>query len=315
MKAWQFTGTNEPLVLADLPAPEPAPDEVLVRIKAAGLCHSDVGILEVDGFPLPAKSRLPVTLGHEVAGEIVQLGAEVGDWQVGDRVGIGNVGEAIPGIMRDGGFAEFITSRTDVLVPIPDGVSFAQAAMGNDAGMTAHGGMIGAGKASRGDKVGIIGFGGLGQIGATVAMLAGCEIYVAEVKPDLWHAATELGARRVVGDVRDLDDVELDLIVDYAGFGTTTAGAIETVRDGGRVVQVGMAVPEATISTDKLIMKGVTLVGSLGGTLDDTRRIYELMASGDLSPTIEEIDFADIPAGLQRLSAGTVTGRLVATRD
>lgn len=315
MKAWQFTGTHQPLVLNDVPEPTAGPEEVLIDIKAAGLCHSDVSVLDVDDFPLPAKAHLPVTLGHEIAGVISAVGADVHGWKPGDRVAIGNIPDLIPGIFRDGGYAARITSKAEFLLRIPDAVSFAQAAVGTDAGMTAHSGMIGAGRANKGDKVGVIGLGGLGQIGARVAVLAGCEVYVAEPKRDLWRLAAELGAVWAVSDIRDLARENLDLIVDYAGFGTTTAGAIEVIREGGRIVQVGMGVSEATISTHLVTMKGITLVGSLGGTLDDTRSVYELMADGMLQPVITTITFDKIPDGLRRLSEGTVVGRLVATYD
>lgn len=315
MKAWQFTGTHQPLVLNDVPEPTAGPEEVLIDIKAAGLCHSDVSVLDVDDFPLPAKAHLPVTLGHEIAGVISAVGADVHGWKPGDRVAIGNIPDLIPGIFRDGGYAARITSKAEFLLRIPNAVSFAQAAVGTDAGMTAHSGMIGIGRASKGDKVGVIGLGGLGQIGARVAVLAGCEVYVAEPKRDLWRLAAELGAVGAVSDIRDLARENLDLIVDYAGFGTTTAGAIEVIREGGRIVQVGMGVSEATISTHLVTMKGITLVGSLGGTLDDTRSVYELMADGMLQPVITTITFDKIPDGLRRLSEGTVVGRLVATYD
>lgn len=313
VRAWQFTGTHEPLVLVDVPEPRQGPDEVLVDIKACGLCHSDVGVLEVDDFPFPARASLPVTLGHEVAGVISQVGANVDDWSVGDRVGIGNVGDAIPGLMRDGGYTQMIASASDVLVRIPDDVSFEQAAFAMDAGMSAYGSVITVGHVSAGDKVGIIGLGGLGQIGARVAHLAGCEVHVAEIREELWPLAHELGATSTVKDVEELADQELNVIIDFAGVGTTTEGAIRAVADGGRVIQVGMTATEATIDTFQLIMKRVTLAGSLGGTLDDVRSVFDLIASGELNPRTTIIGFDEIPRGLERISKGEVVGRLVAT--
>lgn len=312
MKAWRFTGTHEPLVLVDVPEPSPGPDEVLIEIKACGLCHSDASVLEVDDFLLPAKDSLPVTLGHEVAGQICEVGANVSQWAVGDRVGIGLVGDALPGVMRDGGYTQKITSAPDVLVRIPDDLSFEQAAFCMDAGATSHGGVIGVGQVRAGNRVGIIGLGGLGQIGARVAYLAGCEVHVADVREEVWPLARELGAKSTVKDVRELADRELNVIVDFAGVGTTTAGAIEAVGAGGRVVQVGMTVSEATINTAQLTVKRVTLVGSLGGTLDDVRSVFDLIASGDLDPQTTVIGFEEIPSGLERLAKGGVVGRLVA---
>ena len=315
MKAWQFTGTHQPLQLNDVPEPDPGPHEVLIDVKACGLCHSDVGILEVETFPLPMRDRLPVTLGHEVAGVISRLGRDVTAWQVGERVAICNMPGSVPGLYRDGGFAPRITSGTDVLVRIPDGVSFEQAATATDAGMTAHGAVVGVGKAAPGEKVGIIGLGGLGQIGAQVARLAGCDVYVAEPRVEVWPMAHRFGAVKVVADIAELAGDELDLIVDFAGVGHTTTSAIASVRGGGRVVQVGMSSATATIDAIRLVMKQLTLTGSLGGTMDDTRQVLQMMDSGRLVPSITTIAFHQIAEGLGRLSQGAVQGRLVAVMD
>ena len=315
MKAWQFVGTHQPLTLNDVPEPVPDADEVLIDIKACGLCHSDVGILEIDDYPLPARSSLPVTLGHEVAGVIAQVGSNVDGWKVGDRVGIANLAPTVPGIYRDGGFAEQITSRPDVLVPIPDSVTFVQAAISNDAGMTSHGAVVGVGKVQKGEKVGIIGYGGLGQIGARIAQLAGCDVYVAEIREALWPQALEAGAKKVVKNVLELTDDKLDVIIDFAGVGTSTTGAIEAARPGGRVVQVGMMAAQATINVTALVMKNLALLGSLGGTYEDTQAVYQLIAEGKVSPQTTAISFDEIGEGIARLSRGEVVGRLVASRD
>lgn len=87
IKAWQFTGTNEPLMLTEVPDPKPGPGQVVVEVKAAGLCHTDVGVLTDEGW-LSTLVRLPITPGHEVSGEVSRVGAGVTGWSVGDRVGI-----------------------------------------------------------------------------------------------------------------------------------------------------------------------------------------------------------------------------------
>ncbi|MEV5411165.1 zinc-binding dehydrogenase [Thermopolyspora sp. NPDC052614] len=282
----------------------------MLDIKAAGLCHSDVGFLEEDDYPLPAPP--PVTLGHEVAGVIAEIGEGVEGWSVGDRVGIANIGDSVPGIMRDGGFTYKITARPDVLLRMPDALSFEQAALAADAGATAHHAVIAVGQAGPGVKIGILGFGGLGQIGTRIAALAGADVYVAEIKEETWPLAIAFGAIKVVKDITELADEQLDVIVDFAGFGTTTAAAIETVRVGGRVVQAGMAKKQATISIWTMIMNQVSLIPTLGGTMEDLKAVYDHMASGRLTPKITTISFAEIPEGLARLSQGTADGRLVA---
>ncbi len=313
MRAWQFTNTHEPLVLAEVSEPTAGPGQVVVDVKAAGLCHSDVGLMEDEGW-LALLAKTPITIGHEVAGVVSAVGDGVTDWSVGDRVGICPTTElGAPGYAFDGGFAAKTVIGEEALVRIPDSVSFAYGAAGTDAGMTSHHAVITNGQVTKGTKLGIIGFGGLGQIGARVAVLTGAEVYVAEVNEDVWQNARAAGVTDVRRSIRDFADVGLDVIVDFAGFGVTTADAIETVRAGGRVVQVGMGRLEATINTRVLITNNVTLVGSVGGTKADVQGVYDHLATGDLNPTITEIGFDEIADGIERLAHGQVIGRLVAT--
>ncbi|QTX03370.1 zinc-binding dehydrogenase [Agromyces archimandritae] len=313
MHAWQFTNTHEPLVMNDVPEPTAAPGGVVIEVKAAGLCHSDVGLLEDEGW-LALLAKRPITIGHEVAGVVAEVGEGVTDWKVGDRVGVCPTTDAgAPGYAFDGGFAPKMAVDRIALVRIPENVSFAYGAAGTDAGMTSHHAVIATGGVKAGTKLGVIGFGGLGQIGARVAVLAGAEVYVAEVNESVWDNVRAAGVKGVAKSIRDFADVGLDVIVDFAGFGVTTADAIETVRPGGRVVQVGMGRLEATINTRDLITKAVTLAGSVGGTKDDVQGVYDYFATGELNPAITEISFDEIPDGIQRLADGKVVGRLVAT--
>jgi propanol-preferring alcohol dehydrogenase len=316
MKAWQFTNTHEPLVLNEVPEPAAGPGEAVIDIKAAGLCHSDVGLLEDEGW-LPMLGKLPITPGHEIAGVISEIAEGVEGWKAGDRVGVCPTAEGAtsPGYTHDGGYSFKCTASTKSLVAVPESLSFELAAAGTDAGMTSYHAVVTEGRVKQGDRVGIIGLGGLGQIGARVAVLRGCEVYVAEPNQQVWPLSEKIGCKKIVSDITGLLDENLDVIIDYAGFGTTTAGAIEAVRPGGRVVQVGLGQMEATINTTALVTKRVTLIGSLGGTVDDITGVYEMMATGDLDPAVTPIAFSEIPEGLDRLAKGGVVGRLVATLD
>lgn len=312
MRAWQFTGTHEPLVRTEVPEPTPGPMEVVVDVTAAGLCHSDVGLMEDEGW-LSMLAKRPITIGHEVAGRVSALGEGVTEWQIGDRVGLcPTTGTGAPGYAFDGGYADKVRIHQQALVRIPENVSDQLGAVGTDAGMTSHHAVIAKGKAGPGVKLGIIGLGGLGQIGARVGVLAGAEVYVAEINQDVWGLAEPLGVKGIARSITEFADVGLDVIVDLAGFGTTTAEALETVKRFGRVVQVGMGRLEATISTKALILKQVELVGSAGGTKDDVAGIYDYFATGKLTPSTTDITFDEIADGLDRLKRGEVTGRLVA---
>lgn len=314
MTSWQFAGTNQPLVRADVATPAPGPGEVVVDVKAAGLCHTDVGVLHDEGW-LSTLAKVPITMGHEVAGVVSALGEGVIDWQVGDRVGLcPTTSVGAPGFSFDGGFGEQVVLGAEALVKIPDNVTMAAGAAGTDAGMTSHSAVITAGQVKAGDKVGIIGIGGLGQIGMKVAIIAGADVWVAETNEDVWPLAKELGAKAVAKSITEFADVGLDVIVDFAGF-DTIGGAIETVRRGGRVVEVGMGRLDANISVKALILSAVTVVGSNGGTKEDVAGVYDHISTGKLNPVITEITFDEIPEGLERLHAGRVVGRLVALRD
>ncbi|MGO1543050.1 MAG: zinc-binding dehydrogenase [Gulosibacter sp.] len=309
MKAWHFNGTHKPFERVDIPEPNAEAGKVVIDVKAAGLCHSDVGILEDEKWL--ANMIVPVVPGHETAGVISAVGEGVSDWNVGDRVAVWPMAELM-GYMVNGAWEEKSLVSADALIAIPDDVTFEQAAAATDAGMTSHGAVMGTGEVKAGMKVGIIGFGGLGQIGARVAHLNNAEVYIAEVNEAVWDAAKESGAVKVAKSIKEFKEDELDVIVDFAGFGTTTADAIETVRFNGRVVQVGMGKLESAINTYALIMGKVQLHGSMGGSKEDIAEVMKWIASGDLSPTISTIGFEDIADGIGKLERGEVRGRLVA---
>ncbi|WP_431862650.1 zinc-binding dehydrogenase [Micrococcus terreus] len=146
-------------------------------------------------------------------------------------------------------------------------------------------------------------------------MLAGANVYVAEVNEKVWPLAKEIGATDVKASIKDFEGVTFDVIVDFAGFGTTTAEAITTVKERGTVVLVGMGKLEATIDTQAMIMSAVTFKGNKGGTKEDIAGVYEYMASGELDPTITTIGFDEIPEGIEKLKNGEVVGRLVASYE
>ncbi|MFM2114478.1 MAG: hypothetical protein RI908_219 [Actinomycetota bacterium] len=312
MKGWCFTATNAPLQLLDIDEPTPGPGEVLLRVESAGLCHSDVGVM-TDPIWMSRIAFTPLILGHEIAGVVVELGPGVDTVKIGDRVGVcPSVGVGTPGFQRHGGFTTKFVAKAVELVPVPDGLSFDLAALGTDAGMTAYHAMESRGRVQAGMKVGVIGFGGLGQIGARVAVVRGAEVHVAEPNEAAWPAAREAGVVSIVRDASEWEAQGFDMIVDYAGFDTTTRAAVKAVRRNGRVVLVGMAKLAFTLDTMPMILSEVEVLGSAGGTREDIAAVYELLASGALDPKVTKIDFLDIAKGLDDLQHHRITGRLVA---
>jgi propanol-preferring alcohol dehydrogenase len=311
MRGWQFTGAHKPLELIERPDPTPGPGQVVLDVRGAGLCHSDVGFL--DGTLTGMLVHVPIILGHEVAGTIAAAGPGVTEFAVGDRVISSGPESFAPGWTVDGGYATHCLVMASGLIRLPETVSFIQGAAATDAGQTAYGGVMGAGAMKAGQRVGIVGLGGLGMTGARIAVINGAaEVYAAEPRKDAWDKAKAIGVKDVVEDVTALAELQLDLIVDFAGFGSTTAGAIAAVRPGGIVSQVGLGRAEALISTALLVGKAVRLQGSRGGTHGDTEKVIAHMQRGELHIEAAAIRFEDIPAGLERLARGGVVGRLVA---
>ena len=309
MRAFQLVEAGKPVRAADLADPRPADGEVVLHVRAAGLCHTDVGYVngELDLWT----TQRPLVLGHEIAGVIAQTGPGVTDFSVGDRVAIHSM-TSLSGVARDGGYAEKTAAPAASLVRIPDGVDFDQAAASTDAGQTAYHAVLITGGVTEGNRVGIIGLGGLGFLGAQIAIVSGAEVFAAEPSKAGHQRAKDLGVTAVFDGAGGFEGLDLDVIIDFAGVGTTTATAVKVVRTGGRVVQVGMSVTDVTISTLDLIRREVTLAGSRAGTKDDIANVLALIAAGKIAANIERIDFDAIPDGLRRLEEGKAGARLVA---
>ncbi|HZK05322.1 MAG TPA: zinc-binding dehydrogenase [Actinomycetaceae bacterium] len=310
MRAWMFHGHGKPLELTEVPDPVAGPGEIVIDIKATGLCHSDVSALDDPNWAVNF-AKLPVVLGHEPAGVVASVGEGVTNLEVGDRVGVPSGPPNNVGYSRDGGYADKVVAIADAVVKIPDELDFITAASGTDAGNVAYHAVVTRGQVGAGEKVGIIGIGGLGQIGARIAVIMGCEVYAAEIKEDVWPMAEEIGVIKCVKDIRELADVGLTTIIDFAGFGSTTTGAIEVVEPRGRVVQVGMGQLVFEINSNPLIIKEVEFIGSMGGGVEDLGGVYDLMAAGKLAPKITVMGFDQIDEGLDLLRKGEVQGRIV----
>ena len=260
----------------------------------------------------------PVIMGHENAGTIIEVGEGVTDFKEGDRVAICPTGPSglAPGYAYDGGFGTHIHAPASDLVPVPDELSIKEAASATDAGMTSYHALFNRGKAEKGMKIALIGIGGLGQFALQAAVAKGIEdIYAVDTSEKAQELAKKIGAKEVVSDISELADKELDLVVDYAGFDVTTSKALETVKPGGTVILVGMGKLQTTINVTDFIVNRKQLLSSVGGDKEDIAAIYELMATGGLSPNSLKSPFDEIPEGINRLHRGEVQGRLVAVYD
>lgn len=321
MKGWLFTKTHDPLVLIEKPDPVAGPKQVVVDIKASGLCHSDVSAMEHESW-MALVAGAPLIFGHECAGVVESVGEEVTSVKPGDRVGVylhfdRAAGKGI-GYHRDGGYATKILVEEAQCVPMPDEVDFVMGAAATDAGQTSYHAIFTVGGAKPGMKVGIIGIGGLGQFALGMALARGIDCYAVDVSEEARQLAKDIGCEHVYANVLDLKEVAPDVIVDYAGFDTTTNDAVKAVAPGGTVVLVGMARDTVHLDAtafDGLILKEVNLRGSMGGYPSDIAGVYDIAKTGKFHPQLSTISFEEIDKGLEMLKRGEVKGRLVAIQD
>jgi alcohol dehydrogenase, propanol-preferring len=313
MKAWVMEGINQDLKLQNLDKPSPGPGEVLIKVTAAGICHSDVGYVEGQ---IPVIVDLPIVLGHEVAGVVEEVGEGVTAFKVGDEVAQGVIATDAPGVTRDGGFGEYVIGKVDSLVHKPANVEWSQAAAATDAGVTSYSGVVVHGGVEKGMRVGILGLGGLGLTGARIAVIKGAEVIGIEPREEVWQAAKDRGVSRVVKDISELKGEDLDVVVDFAGFGTTTVGAFDAVKNGGKVVLVGLGKTKFDFESFNFITRAITLQGSTPvGNPDHLKNVLEMIDSGQLEIVSSNVGFDDIPNGLDSLAKGGVSGRLVTRYD
>ncbi|WYZ35439.1 hypothetical protein EsH8_X_000086 [Colletotrichum jinshuiense] len=319
MRAFRFLGPDQGLVLQDLPIPTPGTGQALIRVEAAGLCHSDTHVLHGGGAAWMC--ALPVTLGHEIAGVITKLGDQTPSsvpFKVGDRVAVACVGHPIQernfqealGVGCDGGYAEYTLAPLKNLVKLPDGVSFAQGAVATDSIATAYHAVVAEGRVSGSHTVAVIGLGGLGLNGVAIAALRGARVFGVDINEAKFEQARALGAVDCAVSLASFSGETFDVVLDFAGAQQTVEAAVSAVRPGGCVVLVGLASQTVQITTTSLVTQNVSLKGSTSASIQEFQEVLELLSSGALKPFIKEIPFENVPESLEMLGAGEVNSRL-----
>ncbi len=276
MRAVRLLGLND-LHLCDVPIPDPAPGEVLVKVEACGICGTDRHLLKGE-FP----SKPPLTLGHEFSGHVVACGAGV-TLPLGTRVSCdpntwcGNCPECrrgrvnlcpnnlATGLGRDGGFAEYCAFPAHKAHVLPAGLHPLHGAFSEPLACTIHGIDIGAPKA--GERVMILGGGVIGMLALQLAALAGAEVMLVTRQADKRALGQSLGAAATAGneqDARDLWPAGADLVVECAGVVDTVEMAPRLTRSGGRVLILGVlaAGQKVQIEPFDLLFREVQLLSS-----------------------------------------------------
>ncbi len=330
MKAARFYGVGRPLVVEDVPAPRPGPGNVLLKVKACGLCGSDIHIVYEGVTPTAFQ---PIILGHEFSGEIAETGEGVAGWNTGDRVAAscmvacgrcpsclaGNtqicVHRRVLGVHLDGGLAEYVRVPVKNLARLDDKVSFTEGAILTDAVATPYRALTRRGRLLPGETVVVIGCGGLGLHAVQLARILGAgRIIGVDLSRPALERARKAGAVRVVqggGDealaaISDsTNGLGADLALDCVGSPGTIGLAVACLRAGGRGVVVGLG-PEkiSLMPSTEFVRKECELLGSYGFTVSEIEELVALVVAGklDLSGSVSRtVALEDVNEGLDAL--------------
>lgn len=312
---------------------EPGRGHVRVTIEAAGICHSDS--MFIDGH-MPGVS-FPLVSGHEIAGRVDAIGADVEEYEEGQRVAVGwfggncghcaacREGDAIncerlqtPGLSYPGGFAESIIVPSSALARIPEEFTAAEAAPMGCAGVTTFNALRRS-AARPGDLVAVLGLGGLGHLGVQFASRLGFETVAIARGAEKAQLARELGARHYIDS--ETDDVAAALQALGGAkvvLGTATNNAAMTATLGGlthrgELVVIGVDPAPLEISAFALLGGSHRVYGHASGTSKEVEETLDFAALTGIRPMIEEVPLADAQAALERMLAGKARFRIVLT--
>jgi alcohol dehydrogenase, propanol-preferring len=333
MKAAVVHQYKQPLKVEDIEKPVPGPDEVLIRVEACGVCHSDLHLAEGDWKPLLKIIKLPLVPGHEVVGRVVEKGSEVDNLALGDRVGVAwlhwSCGQCamckegrenlcseqqITGGTVDGGFAEFVKAKASHAAKVPEQLSSEQAAPLFCAGVTVYRAIKNA-EVKPAQRVAVFGIGGLGHLAVQVAKSFGAEVIAVDIADDKLEFARGLGADVLInaagGDavkqIRRLGGAHVAVVTSGAKAAYDTA--FYAVRANGTLMVVGM--PAEDLTFPAISMREVKIMASATGTREDLRELLELAASGKIHCTIETRPLAEVNEVFDEMRLTQITGRTV----
>lgn len=315
--------------MEEMPRPQPGPGELLLRVRACGVCHSDLHVAEGDWEALRKITRLPVIPGHEIAGVVEAAGEGVTSFQPGDRAGLpwlySTCGECeyclggreplcarqqITGVTVDGGYAEFVKAPASHVIRIPAALSFADAAPLFCAGLTVFRALNQA-DPRPGQSVAVFGAGGLGHLAIQLAKARGCEVTAVDLADDKLELARECGAGSLINSAAGAKLPRVDLAVVCAGSVPAYQSAISSLRRGGTLVVVGMPADPIPISAIKLVGGELRIISSAVGTRAELRQLLELAAQGAVRCRVATRRLEEAPHVLEEMSGGRITGRVV----
>ncbi|WP_299023169.1 NAD(P)-dependent alcohol dehydrogenase [uncultured Dietzia sp.] len=339
MRAWRLHAWGSGPTLDRVAVPRPAPGEVLLKVDAAGLCHSDLHIMDAAEGVLPYE--LPFTLGHEVVGTVVAVGDRSDSEWIGRTCGVHGVwscgscrkcrggrdnycvdlrGPIGGGTGYDGGLAEYmLVPATRHLVPVDPGAGPALAPL-TDAGLTAYHAVVSQPVEVSGAIVVVIGIGGLGHLALQVLRDRSPEVVVAvDTRQSARELGLTLGADHAVASVDEAralverlsDGSGADLILDFVGAQATIDACPSMLATGGALAVVGSAGGRLTVDKQGSVPRGWRGAAPFWGPRHHLAEVFDLAASGGLSAVVEVRSLDEVPRAYEDLRHGRASGRLV----
>jgi propanol-preferring alcohol dehydrogenase len=337
MKAAVLHELKHSLSIEEATEPKPDANEVLIEVEGCGVCHSDLHVADGDWPQIVPITKMPLILGHEIAGRVVEKGVSVNDLELGDRVGVpwvhwtcgecefcreGNENlcskQKITGVSVDGGYAEFVKAPASHALKIPDGLSCIEAAPLFCAGVTVYRALKRA-RIKPGQRLAVFGVGGLGHLAVQIGDGLGAIVTAIDVTDEKLARAKELGASvtlnsaasNVVKEIRRAGGVHAALVASAAKAAYDTA--FRCVRPTGSLLVVGLPSEPICFPAIQMAALEVHIQASSVGTRDDIRELLTMAAAGKIHSQITTRPLADANEVLAELREGRVSGRIVLT--
>ena len=334
MKAAIIREYKQPLQIEQTEVPKPGSDEVLIKVEACGVCHSDLHIAEGDWTHLLRIIKRPLIPGHEVVGRVVEKGNAVSNLDSGDRVGVAwthwTCGECelckegrenlcaaqtITGATVDGGYAEFMKAKASHTLKVPDSLSSEEAAPLFCAGVTVYHAIKNSGAKPR-QRLAVFGVGGLGHLAVQTAKCFGAQVIAVDIADDKLELAKSLGADitinaadEVVKQIRKMGGAHVAVVTSAAKAAYDQA--FYAMRSSGTLMVVGM--PAEDLCFPAIMMREMRIMSSATGTREDMREVLELAASGRIKCRVETRPLEAVNEVLDEMRRGKIAGRMVLT--
>ncbi len=333
MRAARFNTQRNPLSLEEVSVPVPGPHEILIKVKACGICHSDLHLFDGD-WNFNLTPRIP---GHEVAGIVATAGSQVKGFREGDPVGLSWIHsfckkcpackredtalcerQEITGVTVDGGYAEYVKAPASSCIKLPPALSPEQTAPLMCAGLTAYAGLKLA-RIKKGERVAIHGLGGVGHLAIQIAKHQGARVVTLTRSKEKGDFALKLGSDDVINlaekdAVSGLNELDgADVIFSSSIMPTSLGRLIPALRPNGRLIVVGGGRGTFQVNPVDLIAKRIQIIGSPVGSQKDLADVVRLAEEGKIHPVIETYPIEKVNDALTRMRYGKVRFRAVLT--